>query len=51
MPYSITCSTKVFTLAIATFLLILLGVLCEFAMVQVVYIFLSPQEDEVPYSS
>ena len=33
MSYSITCSTKILTLAIALFLFISIGVLCEFAMV------------------
>ena len=41
MPYSITCSTKILTLAIAPFLFILFGVLCEFAMVPGVYILLT----------
>ena len=50
MPLSITYSTKIFTLAIAPFLFILVDVLCEFAMVSGVYILLSPQE-EVRYSS
>ena len=43
--------TKIFTLAIAPCLFILVGVFCEFAMVPVVYILLSPQEEEVHYSS
>ena len=46
MPYSITYSNKILTLAIAPFLFILAGVLCEFAMVPVVYILLSHQEEE-----
>ena len=41
MPYNITCSTKILTLAIAPFLFILVDVLCEFAMVPGVYILLS----------
>ena len=49
-----TCSTKIFTLAIAPFLFYFLfipGVLCEFAMVPGVYIVhLSPKE-EVMHSS
>ena len=49
MPLSITYSTKIFTLAIGPFLFILVGFLCEFAMVLGVYILLSPQE-EVRYS-
>ena len=51
MPYSITCSNKILTLAIAPFLFIFVGVICEFAMVPGVYILLSPQEEEVHYSS
>ena len=47
MPYCITCSTKILTLAIAPFLFISVGVICEFAMVPHVYILLSPQEEEV----
>ena len=35
MPYSITCSTEILTLSLAAFLFVLVGVLCEFAMVQV----------------
>ena len=46
MPYSINCSTKILTLAIALFLLILIGVLWEFTMVPDVYILLSPQEED-----
>ena len=41
MPDSITCSSKILTLAIAPFLFILVGVLFEFAMVSGVYILLS----------
>ena len=51
MPYSITCSTEIFTLATAPFLFIFVGVICEFAMVPGVYILLSPQEEEIHYSS
>ena len=51
MPYSITCSTKILILAIVPFLFILVGVLCEFAMVSGKYILLSPQEEEVQCSS
>ena len=47
MPHGITCSTKVLTLTVAPFLLILVGVLCEFSMVLGVYILLFPQEEEV----
>ena len=43
MPYSITCSTKILTLAISQFLFILVGVLFEFAMVPGVYILFFPQ--------
>ena len=50
MPFSITCSNKILTLAIAPFLFILVDVLCEMAMVPGVYILLFPQEKEVPYS-
>ena len=50
MSQSITCSIKIFILAIAPFLLILVDFLCEFAMVLCVYILLSPQEEEVHYS-
>ena len=46
MLYSITCSTKSLALPIAPFLFILVGVLCEFAMVPGMYILLSPQEEE-----
>ena len=45
MPYSITCFTIILTLAIVPFLFILVGVLCEFAMVPGVYILLFPQEE------
>ena len=51
MRYSITYCTKILSLAIASFLFILVGVLCEFAMVPGVYILLSSQEEEVHYSS
>ena len=51
MPYSITCSTKVLTLARASFLFIFVGVIFQFAMVPGVYILLFPQEEEVHYSS
>ena len=44
MPYSITCSTKILTLAIAPFLFILVDVLGELAMLPGVYILLSFQE-------
>ena len=51
MPYSITCSTKILTLATAPLLFILVGVHCEFAMVPGVYILLFPQEEEVQFFS
>ena len=46
MPYSITCFTKILTLAMSPFLFALVGVLSEFAMVPGVYLLLSPQEEE-----
>ena len=51
MPYIITCLTKSLTLAITPFLLILVGVLCEIAMMPGVEILLSPQEEKVHYFS
>ena len=51
MLNSVTCSTKILILAIAPFLFILVGVFCEVARVPGVYILLSPQEEEVHYSS
>ena len=51
MLYSIICSTKILTLAIAPFLFVLVGVLSEFAVVSGVWILLFPQEEEVRYSS
>ena len=51
MPYIIICYTNILTLAIAPFLFFLVSVICEFAMVPGVYILLSPQEEEVHYSS
>ena len=51
MPYCITLSTKILTLAIAPFLFIFVGIICEFAMVPGVYILLFPKEEEVHYSS
>ena len=45
MSYNITGFTKNLTLAIALFLDISAGVLCEFCMVQDVNILLSPRED------
>ena len=33
MPYSITCSNEILTLAMAPFLFIFVGIICEFAMV------------------
>ena len=49
MSYSVTCSTKILTFAIAPFLFIFVGMICEFAMVPEVYILLSPQEEEVHF--
>ena len=50
MPYRIICFTKILALAIAPFLFILVGVICEFAIVSDAYILLSPQEEEVHYT-
>ena len=47
MPYRIICFTRILTLAIASFLFILVDVVCEFAIVPGVYILLSLQEKEV----
>ena len=47
--YSVTCSTKSFTLTIALFLFIFVGIICELAMVPDVYILLSPQEEDVQF--
>ena len=38
MPYSITCSTKIFTLETAPLLFILVGVHSEFAMAKCVHL-------------
>ena len=51
MPYSTNCSPKILTLATTPFLFILVGVLCEFAMVPCAYILLSLQEEEVHSTS
>ena len=51
MPHSIACSTKILALAIAPFLFIFVGIIFEFAMVPDVYIFVSPKEEEIHYSS
>ena len=51
MPYSNTCSNKILTLAIAPFLFIFVGVICEFTTVLCVYILLFPQEEDVNYYS
>ena len=45
MPYRIIYFTKILTLTIAPFLFVLVGVVCEFAIVPVAYILLSPQEE------
>ena len=50
MSYCIICFTKILTLAIAPFLFILVGIVCEFAIVPGVYILLSPQEEKVHYT-
>ena len=50
MLHRIICFTKILTLEIASFLFILVGVVCEFAIVPGVYILLSPQEEEVQYT-
>ena len=47
MFHNITCSTKCLTLAIAQFLFISFGVLCEFAAMSDVFFLLSLQEEEV----
>ena len=47
MFFSITCSIEILTSAKGPFLFILVGVLCEFAMVPGVYILVSPQEELV----
>ena len=49
MPYCINCFTKILTLAIAPFLFILVGIICEFAIVIGVYILFSSQEEKVHY--
>ena len=51
MSSSITCSTKILTLATAQLLFILVGVLCEFDMAPGVYILYVPREKEVHHSS
>ena len=51
LTVSITFSTKIFTLAIASFLLISFGIPYEFAMVPYVYLLLTPLEKEVHSSS
>ena len=50
MSYNITCSTRILNLALTPVLFMLVGVLCEFAMLLDVYILLSSAEEEV-YSS
>ena len=50
MPYRIICFTKILTLAVAPFLFILVGVICEFDIVPAVYLSLFPQEEEVHYT-
>ena len=51
MPHSIACSTKILALAIAPFLFIFVGIIFEFAMGPGGYIFVSPKEEEIHYSS
>ena len=51
VPYSITCSTKIFTLAIAPFVFSFSCVLCDFAKVPGVHTFFFPQEEEAQHSS
>ena len=46
--FHVTCSNKIFTLAIAPVLFVSVNRLCEFAMLTDVYMLLSPQEEEVP---
>ena len=48
--YRIICFTKILTLAIAPFLFILVGAICEFAIIPDVYILFSPQEEEGHYT-
>ena len=50
MAYCIICFTKSLTLAIAPSLFVLVGLICESAIVPGVYILLSPQEEEVQYN-
>ena len=45
--FSITCSTKILTLAKAPCLVISVSVTCEFAIVPEVFILLLPDEEEV----
>ena len=52
MPYGIVSFVPLkFLLCNGTIFFILVGVLCEFAMVLSVYILLSPKEEEVHSSS
>ena len=47
MRYSITCFTKILTLATAPFLFNLVGVLCEVSTGPDVYNLLSPQKEKI----
>ena len=49
MPYSITCSTKILTLAIVPLLFNLVGILCEFAKVCVHFTVPSGRKDALFY--
>ena len=48
--FSVTCSTKILTLAISPVLFISVRSLCEFAIPPDVYILLSSREKEVPHA-
>ena len=50
MSDCIICFTKILTLAVAPVLFILVGVICEFAIVSGVYISLPSQEEDVHYT-
>ena len=50
MPDRIICFTKIVTLAIAPFLLILVSIISEFAIVPGVHILFSPHEEDVHYT-
>ena len=46
MSYSITCSPEIRTLAIASGLFIKVDIICDFTVLPVMYILLSPQEED-----